>query len=149
MSSARGRSAGVWLIDRASIEQRRAHPPPAGRPLSALNAWRVLLPASGEDVGKDADPVARWRVRDALDRRGLDGLNGGCDGMPRRTISGGSPVSCEVCENATMSCWQERPPPPAITWISSAATVSTSTCPHHERLTSSAFTRCSRPAGAE
>jgi hypothetical protein len=65
---------GVWLIDRASIEWRRQHPSPAGRPLSAPNAWRVLLLASGEDVGKDADPVARWRVRDALDRRGLDGL---------------------------------------------------------------------------
>jgi len=91
MSSARGRSAGVWLIDRASIEQRRAHPPPAGRPLSALNAWRVLLPASGEDVGKDADPVARWRVRDALDRHGLDGLNGGCDGMPEAHYFWGLP----------------------------------------------------------
>jgi hypothetical protein len=34
----------------------------------------VLLLASGEDIDKDADPVARWRVRDALDRRGLDGL---------------------------------------------------------------------------
>jgi Helix-turn-helix domain len=65
---------GVWLIDRASIEQRREHPSPAGRPLSAPNAWRVLLLASGEGLGKDADPVTRWRVRDALDRRGLDGL---------------------------------------------------------------------------
>jgi excisionase family DNA binding protein len=67
---------GVWLIDRASVEQRREHPAPAGRPLSAPNAWRVLLLASGEDVGIDADPVARWRVREALDRRGLDGLRG-------------------------------------------------------------------------
>jgi hypothetical protein len=65
---------GVWLIDGASIERRRKHRAPAGRPLSALNAWRVLLLASGEDIDKDADPVARWRVRDALDRRGLDGL---------------------------------------------------------------------------
>jgi Helix-turn-helix domain len=67
---------GVWLIDRASVEQRREHPSPAGRPLSSLNAWRVLLLASGEDIDKGADPVARWRVRDALDRRGLDGLRG-------------------------------------------------------------------------
>jgi hypothetical protein len=65
---------GVWLIDRASIEQRRAHPAPAGRPLSACNAWRVLLLASGEDIDENTDPVARWRVRDALARRGLDGL---------------------------------------------------------------------------
>jgi Helix-turn-helix domain len=65
---------GIWLIDGASIERRRKHRAPAGRPLSALNAWRVLLLASGEDIDKDADPVARWRVRDALDRRGLDGL---------------------------------------------------------------------------
>jgi hypothetical protein len=65
---------GVWLIDRASIEQRREHPVPAGRPLSARNAWRVLLLASGEDIKKDADPVARWRVCDALARRRLDGL---------------------------------------------------------------------------
>jgi excisionase family DNA binding protein len=65
---------GVWLIDRASVERRREHPVPAGRPLSASNAWRVLLLASGEDVGKDVGPVARWRVRDALGRRGLDGL---------------------------------------------------------------------------
>jgi hypothetical protein len=66
----------VWLIDRASIEQRRAHRAPAGRPLSASNAWRVLLLASGEGIGEDADPVVRWRVREALDRRGLDGLRG-------------------------------------------------------------------------
>jgi hypothetical protein len=65
---------GVWLIDPASIEQRREHPSPAGRPLSAANAWRVLLLASGEEIDKHADPVARWRVRDALDRRGLAGL---------------------------------------------------------------------------
>lgn len=65
---------GVWLIDRAGIEHRREHPTPPGRPLSACNAWRVLLLASGEDIDKDADPVARWRVRDALARRGLDGL---------------------------------------------------------------------------
>jgi hypothetical protein len=64
----------VWLIDRASIEQRRKHPTPSGRPVSAPNAWRVLLLGSGEDIDKDADPVARWRVRDALARRGLDGL---------------------------------------------------------------------------
>jgi Helix-turn-helix domain len=67
---------GVWLIDRASVEQRREHPSPAGRPLSSLNAWRVLLLASGADLDQSADPVARWRVRDALDRRGLDGLRG-------------------------------------------------------------------------
>lgn len=67
---------GVWLIDRASIEQRREHPAPAGRPLSASNAWRVLLLASGEGFDEDADPVVRWRLRDALDRRGLDGLRG-------------------------------------------------------------------------
>src|SRR5450631_3350808 len=66
--------AGVWLLDRASVEQRREHPAPAGRPLRAPNAWRVLLLASGEEIDEDADPVVRWRVRDALDRRGLDGL---------------------------------------------------------------------------
>src|SRR6266700_4080966 len=65
---------GVWLIDRSSIEQRREHPSPPGRPLSASNAWRVLLLASGEDIDESANPVARWRVRDALDRRGLDGI---------------------------------------------------------------------------
>jgi excisionase family DNA binding protein len=67
---------GVWLIDRASIEQRREHPTPAGRPLSAANAWRVVLLASGEEIDTGAGPVVRWRVRDALDRRGLDGLRG-------------------------------------------------------------------------
>jgi excisionase family DNA binding protein len=65
---------GVWLIDRASIDQRREHPVPAGRPLSALNAWRVLLLASGEGIDENAEPVVRWRVQDALARRGLDGL---------------------------------------------------------------------------
>jgi hypothetical protein len=65
---------GIWLIDRASIEQRREHPVPAGRPLSAPNAWRVLLLASGDDIDGNADPVVRWRVRDALARRGLHGL---------------------------------------------------------------------------
>jgi excisionase family DNA binding protein len=64
---------GVWLIDRASIEQRREHPAPAGRPLSASNAWRVLLLASGEGIDEDADPVVRWRVHEAFHRRGLDG----------------------------------------------------------------------------
>ncbi|MDQ1540363.1 MAG: hypothetical protein QOH29_1089 [Actinomycetota bacterium] len=67
---------GVWLIDRASIERRREHPAPAGRPLSASNAWRVLLLASGQRIDEDANPVVRWRVREALDRRGLDGIRG-------------------------------------------------------------------------
>jgi hypothetical protein len=67
---------GVWLIDGASVERRREHPAPAGRPLSAANAWRVLLLASGEDIDENADPVARWRLRDALARRGLEGLRG-------------------------------------------------------------------------
>jgi hypothetical protein len=71
---------GAWLIDRASIEQRRQHPSPVGRSMSGPNAWRVLLLVSGEDIDKGADPVARWRVRDALDRRGLDGLRP----LPRR-----------------------------------------------------------------
>jgi excisionase family DNA binding protein len=92
---------GVWLIDRASIEQRRQHPSPAGRPLSAPNAWRVLLLASGEDVGKDADPVARWRVRDALDRRGRDGLRRLLRRHAEVHYFWGLPVSCDVCENAT------------------------------------------------
>ncbi len=65
---------GVWLIDRASVAGRSHQRVPAGRPLSPLNAWALLLAASGEEPPSGLSSSARWRVRRALDLYGLDAL---------------------------------------------------------------------------
>jgi excisionase family DNA binding protein len=65
---------GVWLIDRASITGRNRQQTPAGRPLSPLNAWALLLAASGKELPSGLGASARWRILRALDTYGLDSL---------------------------------------------------------------------------
>ncbi len=62
---------GRWLIRRSDVQARLRDPTPPGRPLSAANAWLMLLEASGEQPPKPVDAVARWRVRRALAYPGL------------------------------------------------------------------------------
>jgi excisionase family DNA binding protein len=65
---------GRWLVDRAVVARRKRQPPGPGRPLSARNAWALLLGASGEPLPAGLDPVASWRVRQSLAQHGLRGL---------------------------------------------------------------------------
>ena|ERR1035438_3178575 len=65
---------GVWLIDRASIAGRNRQQTSAGRPLSPVNAWALLLAASGEEMPSGLEPSARWRIRRALEMYDLDVL---------------------------------------------------------------------------
>lgn len=62
---------GRWLIRRSDVQARLHDPSPPGRPLSAANAWLMLLEASGEQPPEPVDAVARWRVRRALASPGL------------------------------------------------------------------------------
>ncbi len=65
---------GVWLVDRSSIAGRNRQRTPAGRPLSPVNAWALLLAASGEALPSGLGASARWRILRALDTYGLDSL---------------------------------------------------------------------------
>jgi len=66
---------GVWLVDRASISGRKRQHASAGRPFSPVNAWALLLEASGEQPPSALGPPARWRVRRALELYGLGALS--------------------------------------------------------------------------
>ncbi len=72
---------GVWLVDRGSIAGRKRQHASAGRPLSPVNAWTLLLAASGEELPTGLEPSARWRVRRALEVYGLGAL---CPRLVRR-----------------------------------------------------------------
>ena len=63
--------SGRWLISREDVLARCRDPVPSGRPLSACNAWLLLLEASGEQPPQPVDPVARWRMRRSLRYQGL------------------------------------------------------------------------------
>jgi hypothetical protein len=65
---------GVWLVDRASISGRKRLQASAGRPLSPVNAWALLLAASGEELPSGLGSSARWRIRRALEVYGLNAL---------------------------------------------------------------------------
>jgi len=65
---------GIWLVDRASVASRSRQRSSSGRPLSAGNAWALLLAASGEDMPQGLEASARWRVRQALGVYGLSVL---------------------------------------------------------------------------
>jgi hypothetical protein len=64
---------GRWLVDGAAVADRRRSPRPAGRPLSASNAWGALFISSGEEAPW-LGPQALWRVRQSLKARGLNEL---------------------------------------------------------------------------
>jgi hypothetical protein len=55
--------AGRWLVDPVGVRERQRDPRPAGRPLTARNAWVLILEASGEPPKKDVDPLVLWRMR--------------------------------------------------------------------------------------
>jgi excisionase family DNA binding protein len=60
----------VWIVSAESVEHRRSDPVPRGQPLSASNAWALLLSADGRPVPW-LDPNARHRVRRHLTDSGL------------------------------------------------------------------------------
>jgi len=62
---------GRWLVHWDSVVSRRREPVPSGRPLTARNAWALLLDSSGEPLPDDVDPMTRWRLRQALRYQGL------------------------------------------------------------------------------
>jgi hypothetical protein len=66
--------AGRWLVDPGGVRERQRDPRPAGRPLSARNAWVLILEASDEPPKKDVDPVALWRMRRSLVHPGLTAM---------------------------------------------------------------------------
>ena len=67
---------GRWLVHWDSVTARRRGPMPAGRPLAAHNAWTLLRVASGEQIPEGTDPVALWRMRQALQHQGLVAVGG-------------------------------------------------------------------------
>jgi hypothetical protein len=67
---------GRWLVRWDSVVARRRQPTAPGRPMSAQNAWALLIEASGDDVAVDIDPHARWRIRQTLAQHGLAALRG-------------------------------------------------------------------------
>jgi hypothetical protein len=62
---------GRWLIERAAVEERRIRGAHGGRRFTTLNAWALLLLASGEDV-EGIDPSVRSRLKRALRLEGLE-----------------------------------------------------------------------------
>jgi Helix-turn-helix domain len=66
--------SGRWVMRREDVRARRLDPAPPGRPLSAANAWLLLLEASGERPPRPVDAVAHWRVRRALAYPGLTAM---------------------------------------------------------------------------
>jgi excisionase family DNA binding protein len=70
-----------WLIERAAVEERRSRGAHGGRRFAALNAWALLLLASGEDV-EGIDSSVRSRLRRALRLEGLELLG------PRLSLRG-------------------------------------------------------------
>jgi hypothetical protein len=65
--------AGRWLVDRRAVMKRAKCAPPAGRPLSARNAWRLLFLSSGRAID-GSNAKARWRLNRALQSDGLMAL---------------------------------------------------------------------------
>jgi excisionase family DNA binding protein len=62
-----------WLIERAAVEERRNRGAHEGRRFTAVNAWALLLLASGEEV-EGIDSSVRSRLRRALRLEGLEQL---------------------------------------------------------------------------
>lgn len=65
--------ADRWLVERASVEQRKRRGAHGGRRFAPRNAWALLMLASGEEV-EGIDPSVRSRLRRALALEGLAGL---------------------------------------------------------------------------
>lgn len=74
---------GRWLVEWDSVLARERSPGAVGRPLSARNAWALLLLASGDDLPPRFDQHARWRISQTLDRHHLVDLRSRLDGRAR------------------------------------------------------------------
>jgi hypothetical protein len=62
---------GRWLVEWNSVLARERSQAAAGRPLTARNAWALLLLASQDHLPRGFDQHARWRIGQTLDRQGL------------------------------------------------------------------------------
>lgn len=67
------KQAGRWLVDRRGVWRRQRAGGRRGRRLRPANAWGVLALASGHDAGWLA-PAERYRMRQLLERDGVEGL---------------------------------------------------------------------------
>jgi hypothetical protein len=65
--------ADRWLVERASVEQRKRRGGHKGRRFAAQNAWALLMLASEEEV-EGIDPSVRSRMKRALALEGLGEL---------------------------------------------------------------------------
>ena len=65
---------GRWLVEWDSVLARERGQAAAGRPLTARNAWVLLLMASGDELPPGVDPHARWRIGQSLHRHRLADL---------------------------------------------------------------------------
>lgn len=65
--------ADRWLVERASVEQRKRRGAHEGRRFAPRNAWALLMLASEEEV-EGIDPSVRSRMRRALALEGLGEL---------------------------------------------------------------------------
>lgn len=70
---------GRWLVDWDSVLDRERAQGAPGRPLTARNAWALLLLASGDELPPDWDPQTRWRLRETLRRHRLADLESRLD----------------------------------------------------------------------
>jgi excisionase family DNA binding protein len=66
--------SGRWLVEWDSVLARDRAKASPGRPLTARNAWALLLLASGEPLPPGFDQHACWRMRQTLDRHELANL---------------------------------------------------------------------------
>lgn len=70
---------GRWLVEWDSILARERARRGPGRPLTARNAWALLLLASGEQVPPAFDAHAHWRLRQTLGGHRLGDLESRLD----------------------------------------------------------------------
>jgi excisionase family DNA binding protein len=62
---------GRWLVEWDSVLARERSQAAAGRPLTARNAWALVLLASENEPPRGLDQHARWRIRQTLNRENL------------------------------------------------------------------------------
>jgi hypothetical protein len=65
---------GRWLVAWDSVLARERAQAASGRPLTARNAWALLLLVSGDELPPGFDSHARWRIGQALSRHRLADL---------------------------------------------------------------------------
>ncbi|MCU1499870.1 MAG: hypothetical protein JWM47_3823, partial [Acidimicrobiales bacterium] len=79
----------AWMVDRASVNERRAMRPRAGRPPSSAAAWRLVLAAEPAEVEDLASLAVRARRRaDPHRGRTLPAALEAVDDDPRLVLSG-------------------------------------------------------------